>query len=377
MRDQRLDFFRGLALLFIFIDHVPDNLYSRFTLQTVAFFDAAEIFVFISGYTVALVFGRTFLRGEPVFGAAQVLRRCWTIYVAHVFLLIGFIAQVSWTAQRFDNAMFTEEMGVARFLDEPHVTVIEGLMLRFQPAFMDILPLYIVLLLGFIPFALLLRAGVWPALSASAVLYVAVPVFGLSLRTYPDGIWFFNPFAWQFLFNIGAAIAFAGLQKRSLVPQHRGWLRAALAFVAAALAIKLSWVLASFGAPVKPLLLRWLAPLADKSNLDILRLLQFLSVAYIVARLVAPQARWLEWPVLRPVVLCGQNSLHIFCLGIFLAFIGHFILVEIAASMLAQTVVIVAGCGVMFAVAYTMTWFKDRSRWPRGRDATSVQGAGG
>ncbi|HEX5454837.1 MAG TPA: OpgC domain-containing protein, partial [Stellaceae bacterium] len=57
-RDLRLDFFRGLALIFIFVDHVPANFLSYFTLHSTAFFDAAEVFIFISGFTAALVYGR-------------------------------------------------------------------------------------------------------------------------------------------------------------------------------------------------------------------------------------------------------------------------------------------------------------------------------
>ena len=58
-RDLRLDFFRGLALIFIFIDHIPENVLSYFTPQAFQFYDAAEVFIFISGYTAALVYGRT------------------------------------------------------------------------------------------------------------------------------------------------------------------------------------------------------------------------------------------------------------------------------------------------------------------------------
>jgi len=65
-RDLRLDFFRGLALVFIFIDHVPDNKLARITLGSWNFSDAAEVFVFISGYTAALVFGGMARRLGPV-----------------------------------------------------------------------------------------------------------------------------------------------------------------------------------------------------------------------------------------------------------------------------------------------------------------------
>src|SRR5262252_5676808 len=57
-RDLRLDLFRGLSLFFIFIDHIPNNVLSYVTLHSIAFSDAAEVFIFISGYAAATVYGR-------------------------------------------------------------------------------------------------------------------------------------------------------------------------------------------------------------------------------------------------------------------------------------------------------------------------------
>jgi len=107
-RDLRLDFFRGLGLLFIFIDHVPDNAFSYLTLANFVFCDAAEIFVFLSGYAAVLVFGRQIAPEGTLYASVQVLKRCWTLYVAHIFLFVVYTAQVSWTAQRFENPLFVE-----------------------------------------------------------------------------------------------------------------------------------------------------------------------------------------------------------------------------------------------------------------------------
>ena len=95
-RDLRLDFFRGVALVFIFIDHIPENILSYFTLEAFGFFDAAEVFIFISGFTAALVYGRRLVEKGVIYATAQVLRRAWQLYVAHVFLFVIFIAEVSY-----------------------------------------------------------------------------------------------------------------------------------------------------------------------------------------------------------------------------------------------------------------------------------------
>jgi hypothetical protein len=207
-RDLRLDFFRGLSLIFIFIDHIPHNFLSYFTLQSITFFDAAEVFIFISGFTAALVYGRRLASKGVIYATAQVWRRAWQLYVAHIFLFVLFVAEVSYTAATFKNPMYNEEMRVADFLDEPHVAVIKALLLQFQPAFLDILPMYIVMLVIFPAVLIGMRAHWLLVLIPSALLYLAVQVFDLSVPAYPAGHdWYFNPLAWQFLFVSGAVLA--------------------------------------------------------------------------------------------------------------------------------------------------------------------------
>src|SRR5580704_8956151 len=111
-RDLRLDFFRGLALFFIFIDHIPENILSYFTLPSIGFSDAAEVFIFISGYTAALVYGRALRRQGVLFATAQIYHRVWQLYVAHIFLFVIFTAEVSYAIFAVRNPMYADEMGV-------------------------------------------------------------------------------------------------------------------------------------------------------------------------------------------------------------------------------------------------------------------------
>src|SRR5918995_5144840 len=146
-RDLRLDFFRGVALFSIFIDHVAWNsLLAQFTLQSVGFSDAAEVFILISGYTAGMVYGRAIERQGFVIAGVRVYHRVWQLYVAHVFLFMMFIAMVAYTVGALNNSLYAEEFGAANFLDEPGLAIAKALTLQFQPAFMHILPLYIVLL---------------------------------------------------------------------------------------------------------------------------------------------------------------------------------------------------------------------------------------
>jgi hypothetical protein len=145
-RELRLDLFRGLALWLIFIDHLPPNILTWFTIRNYGFSDATEIFIFISGYTAAFVYGRAMLERGFVVATARILKRVWQIYVAHVFLFTIFLAEISYVATHFENPLYSEEMGILDFLKQPDVTIVQALLLKFRPVNMDVLPLYIVLI---------------------------------------------------------------------------------------------------------------------------------------------------------------------------------------------------------------------------------------
>jgi len=359
-RDLRLDFFRGLSLLFIFVDHIPDNLFSYFTLANFVFNDAAEIFVFISGYTATIVFGAMLVRSGTLFAGVQVLRRCWTLYVAHIFLFVLFTAQVAYTAQKFENPMFIDEMKVAGFLQEPHVAIVKALTLQFQPEFMGILPLYIVLLLGFAFVLPLLHRAPVPILAASLLLYLAVLLFNLNLPTYPDGRWFHNPVAWQTLFVIGAICA-ADTGRLGFV-RSKVLFRACLAFLGISVATKLAMLIDQRLDVIPDGFYQGIWLFLDKTNLGPLRLLNFLALVIITVHLVPRGAAFLGSLAARPVILCGQNSLYIFCLGILLSYLGHFVLVEISHAIVVQFAVSAGGVAIMMLAAAFLDWTKDRSR---------------
>lgn len=360
-RDLRLDFFRGLALFSIFVDHLPDNMVAQFTLQTVMFGDAAEVFILISGYTAGMVYGRAMERQGFLIAAVRVSHRVWQLYVAHVFLFVIFMAMMAYTVEALNSSLYAEESQAADFLSDPGVAVVKALTLQFQPAYMDILPLYIVLL-AVLPFALI-GFRFWPrvVLIASFVLWLAVQIDGrIALSAYPgpDRVWTFNPFGWQALFFLGAWLGWRGT--RGAVPwlDRRWLLRLAAGFALAAFVIRLSWTLHGLYPPIPALAsgkALWL--FLSKEDLGLLRFASVLALALLVARLVAPQARFLAGRVAWPFVICGRHSLHIFCLGILLAVMGHLVLNESFGRVLMQLAVSAVGIGIMIAVAALMEWF--------------------
>ena len=128
-RDLRLDFFRGIALFSIFIDNVDWNsLVAQFTLQSVGFSDAAEVFIFISGYTAGMVYGRAIEQQGLVRATMRIYHRAWQLYIAHVFLFMQFMATVAYLVDDLNNAIYAEEFRAADFLKEPGVAVIKAIL---------------------------------------------------------------------------------------------------------------------------------------------------------------------------------------------------------------------------------------------------------
>jgi hypothetical protein len=70
-RDLRVDFFRGIALFCIFLDHIPHDALARFTVRNLALNDATEIFILLAGYAASLVYGRKLDQAGPVSPAVR------------------------------------------------------------------------------------------------------------------------------------------------------------------------------------------------------------------------------------------------------------------------------------------------------------------
>jgi len=356
-RDLRLDLFRGLALWLIFLDHIPENVVNWFTIRNYGFSDATEIFIFISGYTAAFVYGRSMRERGFLVSSARILRRAWQIYVAHIFLFTIFLAEIAYVAATFENPLYAEEMNVLNFLKEPDVTIFQALLLKFKPVNMDVLPLYIVLLLVFPP---TLRLLLWQpgfALMLSALVYILAWNFHWNLPAYPNGVWFFNPFAWQLLFVFGAWCAVGGAQALSGLLRSRIVLTIAIVYLVFAFLITLTWYYESLARFVPLWLSDRLYPV-DKTNLDVLRFAHFLALAAVTVRFVPRDWPALKWRILQPAIQCGQHSLEIFCLGVFLAFAGQFIISEWSGGPLIQVAISVLGISIMIAVASLLTWYK-------------------
>ncbi len=356
-RDLRLDLFRGLALWLIFLDHIPSNIVSWITIRNYGFSDATEIFVFISGYTAAFVYARALRERGLIVASAKIWRRAWQVYVAHIFLFVIFLAQISYVTASFDNPLYAEEMNVLEFLRQPDIMLIQALLLKFKPVNMDVLPLYIVLLLGFPPLLWMLVNHPLVALAGSAALYSLAWNFHLNLPAYPSGVWVFNPLAWQLLFVFGAWCALDGADRLYRITRSPVTIAVAAAYLAFAFAVVMTWHFPRYGYLVPKWLSEWMYPI-DKINLDVLRFAHFLALAVVTIKFVPYGWGGLKSPIFRPAILCGQHSLEVFCLGVFLSFGAHFILSEFSGGAIMQAVLSALGILIMICVAWQLNWYK-------------------
>ena len=357
-RDLRLDLFRGLALWFIYIDHIPSNIVSWLTVRYYGFSDATEIFVFISGYTAVIAYSRMMeQRGWPM-AAAHIARRVWQLYVAHILLFVFFVAQIAWVSIARDTSALIEEMELMGLGQNPYQALLETALLKFRPVNLDVLPLYIVVLASFV---FMLPVVVrWPLATAAAslVLYAVVLNRDLNLPGYPEGkVWFFNPFAWQLVFYLGAAAAVLGPRLAALDRFKVPLVTAALAYLVFSAVIATSWRYNSVAALIPSWVGRIIYPI-DKTNIDVLRVVHFLAIAYLVRLVVPASARFLRWRILEPIRRCGEHSLQIFCLGTFLSLSAEIILADYEDSIVAQVIVSLSGIAVMCAAAYAARRYK-------------------
>ena len=355
-RDLRIDACRGIALWCIFLDHVPNNIGSWLTLRNFGFCDTAEVFMFVSGVTCALSYGKA-RRSEGWSGViSRTLWRTWDIYVAFLLLTLACAIMVYLAG----GGQIADESNTRILLEHPGAALAHAAILQYRPVNTDILPIFVVYHLLFAPLLWLLLRVPNLTLGASLLLYALVQVFGWTVLAWPNNHWFFNPLAWQLLVVLGAWWITEG-------KRFWPWVTSRTALVLAVLYLAFSLIIA-LSCSIKPLealgpqtLAKLLYPL-DKSNLDPLRLLHFFALAILAVWLVPRDWRGLTTPVMRGAIRCGENSLAIYCLGVLLALASHIALVDISDGLAMQIALSLAGTLVMIAAATLLNLIRIKPR---------------
>jgi hypothetical protein len=365
-RDHRIDFFRGLALIFIFWDHVPQNPLGQITLRNFGFSDAAEVFVFLAGYAAVLVYGKALARDGYLRTCVKILRRVWVLYVVHIFLLAMLMGIVFFANSHVETRDLVEEMGMHHFITNPQQALTDELLLRFKPNLMDPLPLYIVLLAG-LPLVLpMLVRKTWAVVAVSLSVYLLAPSFGWNLAAIKDGVWYFNPITWQLLFVLGGAAAIHWQRPR--VTEARPLLRqplfvCAAIYVVAAGVITVSWRWPDIHDALMPTLLNNLLYPISKTDLSPVRLLHFLALAYVTAKLM-PDTGWTQNWMARQCSRMGRFSLEVFCLGVLLAPLADMVNALTDDAFAMQLFTALVGAGLMGLLAVWLEFNKRLNRSP-------------
>jgi hypothetical protein len=357
VRDLRIDLLRGIALVMIFINHIPGTIWENYTSRNFGFSDAAEGFVLMSGMAAGLAYGPVFMAGRPSWAQAmRPWRRAFTIWWVHVLVVLCVLVLFSLMLHDPAVADMAKKRNIAPVLDDMPLMLLALVTLAHQFAYADILPLYIILMLA-AP-ALLALAVRWPraVMAGSVLVWFAVGFWKIRMPTWPNPWgWFFNPMAWQVLFVAGLLTGLAIRRGQRWLPVRRVPLALAIGFlVAAAIWVQVKpvaalgghglWVLHEYaGFPD-------IFTSFDKSFVFLPRLLHILALAYVLSAL--PFLKTLAAsPKLSPLVRLGQNSLPVFALSSVLAYIAQVIKAVTPASNVLDTALIVAGLGLLFLMA--------------------------
>jgi hypothetical protein len=357
-RDLRLDACRGLALWFIFIDHIPDNSLAWLTLRNYGFSDTTEVFVFVSGYTCMLAYGGALREQGWATIVARALRRSWEIYAAFLLLMIAYFVLI-WLAG--GGSRYLDETNTRFFFEDPGTTLIHAVILQYTPVNTDILPTFVLLHLAFPVLLWLMIRRAAAALATSFLLYLMVQIFSWHMPAWPSGELYFNPLAWQVLFVFGAWYAYQGPGRLKTILRSRAVLALAALYLAFSLVITLSWQIEALKGFIPDVVSNLIYPIY-KSHLAPVRLLHFLSLALVVVRLTPRHWHGLPKPLITALIRCGENSLAIYCFSVLLSFVGFVILTRISSGFAMQAAVSIAGIALMIAAATATTWEAKQDR---------------
>ena len=357
-RDLRIDFFRGFALWCMFIDHLITSWLRAITLREYGFCDGAELFVLLSGISAGIVYERARIREGLGAAWLKILRRMAAIYRTHLIMFMLFIAEVGILVGWLNPPSFFNFLGLDPFRGDSFRGVINAVLLRAEPKFFDILPLYVVLLFLLGVVLPLIR---WPRLllAGSLLLYAATRGFHLSLGMLTDG-WFFNPLAWQAIFMAGVTAPYILKRKN----YWRGWDWLAGLFSLFSL----------FESHAKHLAHRVPAALllgfeVDKPSVHPFRLIAIVSLAWLAWRYIPATADWLQSRWAAPLVLLGQHSLGVFSSSVLFAVFGEAILFT-HPGFVSQVLVQGLGSMALVVVAAVSGWMSHKNR-AAGRPAAS------
>lgn len=344
-RDLRVDFLRGLALITIFVDHVPHNRWAAVTQQNFGFSDAAELFVALAGFSAVLAYGRYFDAAQFATGWRRILQRVGIIYLYHLATLVIVAVILMVLVGAFDQVQLPRLLNFETLLAGEPAAVIGAVLLITQPTYFDILPLYVFLLALFPVLYALLSRSIVLGLAISAVPWMLVQIFPINFPTTNGDGWHFNPLAWQFLLAVGMAAALKS--KRGEMQASTLLVVLAAAVLLISVALRAPWTRWPLNIGMAPISLEPYGALMTKSTLGPIRLLHFVSFGYLLIVLLHPREAWLKVGAARIISDAGRNSLEVFCVGVILAVLSGALVTAVGKGAMVESWVTTVGVGIL------------------------------
>ena len=346
-----VDFWRGLALVFIFVNHIPGNYFGRFTHVSYSLSDSADLFVFLAGWALRLL---VVTPGQQSTWYLVLLLggRAVTLYAAQIMITMIALAMLAACAILLGNPLLLEWHNAAAVFHDPVTTHVGLALITHQLGYFDILPLYVVLMMMAPIFAIVDRYAPHALLPLSLLIYGVALTFQISIPTWPvEGQWFFNPLAWQLVFVLGFVMArddgIGGFVSRHIVPIR--WIAAPIV-VAALICVLTEWWWDPTKVPQPRLFF-----LIDKAYVTPPRLIQFLALIAVMSATYPYIRRWLPWLV-DFLARFGRNSLYVFCVGSILSLAGQILRYVYQGNFAVDTAVVVFGIGIMTLTAWLPEW---------------------
>lgn len=351
---NEVDFWRGFALVSIFINHIPGIYFEGWTFKNFGISDSAELFVFLAGFSLRFLSESRAENLTPIRLFMRLESRAFTLYAAQTLITVVALAMLAQAAITFDTPLLLQWNNSQAFFQEPVTTVIGMVGLTHQLGYFDILPLYIILMMIAPLIVLLHRAAPALLLPVSLAIWAATLVTEVNLPTWPvEGRWFFDPMAWQLCFVVGFVLAKpTGLG--AVVRRYPVTMKLfGLVITVLGLLIRIyEWDPDAFNVPSPHLFFVF-----DKTYLSPGRLVHMLGLAALFTGLFKAVQKWSLGRGLGAFLsLLGRNSLHVFCAGSLVSLMGQIARFALQISFATDLAIVLVGLAVLSLVAWMNEW---------------------
>lgn len=354
-----VDFWRGVALVSIFINHIPGIYYDKFTHRNFSFSDSADLFVFLAGWAFRMSIGRP---EDPTPLKTVMYRvggRIVTLYAAQITIVTIAIGMLAVAARLLDNPLLLEWHNAAAVFYDPVSAHIGLMLLTYQLGYFDILPLYVVLIMMAPLIVIIHRKAPNFLFPISLAIYLYALTYQVSLPAWPsEDQWFFNPLAWQLVFVLGFLMArergVGGFVRRNI--SHIRIVAIPIVIWAA-----LASVLEGFWPDPTRVPEPKLLFLISKTYATPPRLIQFLALVALVS-VAFPWIKAHARPMVEALAKLGRNSLHVFCVGSVLSLGGQIVRLIYKGDILVDTAIVVVGLLALYVTALLAEKREQRER---------------